>query len=97
MLTSQLVVTWPMILALLVAGQGGLALQGHGQARVPDHERAVGDPGLELLPGAFEEGEGVVVGGRAAYRYRLLPLVAPARSIRYWAWAAPTATLSKVT
>ena len=62
-LKSQLVVTWPMILALLVAGQGGLVLQGHGFAGVLDHEGAIGDLGLQHVPGAFEEQEGVVVGG----------------------------------
>ncbi len=52
-------------LAHLVAGQGRLVLQGYRFAGVLDHEGAIGDLGLQHVPGAFEEQEGVVVGGRA--------------------------------
>ncbi len=52
-------------LAHLVAGQGGLVLQGNRFAGVLDDEGAIGDLGLQDIPGAFEEQEGVVVGGSA--------------------------------
>ncbi len=51
-------------LAHLFAGQFGLVLQGHRLAGVDDVEGAVGDLGLQHVPGAFEEQEGVVVRGR---------------------------------
>ena len=65
MLKSQFVVTWPMILAMLVTGQLSLVLQGSGFAGILDDEGAVGDLRLQDLPGAFEEQEGIVVGGCA--------------------------------
>ena len=61
-------------LGLFVAGQRGLVLQRHGLARVLDHEGAVGDLGLQLVPGAFEEEEGVVVGGRAGVQVQVVAL-----------------------
>ena len=52
-------------LGFFVAGQGGLVLEGNSFAGVLDDEGAVGDLGLQNSPGAFEEQEGVVVGGSA--------------------------------
>ena len=49
---------------MLVAGQFRLVLQGNRFAGVLDDEGAVGDLGLQDIPGAFEEQEGVVVGSR---------------------------------
>ena len=61
-------------LGLFVTGQRGLVLEGHGFAGVLDHEGAVGDLGLDLLPGALEEDEGVVVGGRAGIEIQRVAL-----------------------
>ena len=61
-------------LGLFVAGQRGLVLEGDGFAGVLDDEGAVGDLGLDLLPGAFEEDEGVVVGGGAGIEIQRVAL-----------------------
>ncbi len=52
-------------LAHLVAGQACLVLQGNRLAGVLDDECAVGDLGLQDVPGTLEEQEGIVVGCRA--------------------------------
>ena len=52
-------------LAHLVAGQFSLVLQANRFAGVLDDEGAISDLGLQHVPGAFEEQEGVVVGGSA--------------------------------
>ena len=44
-----------------VAGQSGLFLQGNRFAGVLDDEGAISDLGLQDVPGAFEEEEGVVI------------------------------------
>ena len=53
---------WPISSRVSV----GLVLQAYRFARVLDDEGAVGDLGLQHVPGALEEQEGVVVGGRAS-------------------------------
>ena len=50
---------------LFVAGQGRLVLESHSFGGVRDDEGAVSDLGLEDIPSAFEEEEGVVVGSCA--------------------------------
>jgi len=70
------VVTWPMIFASFLAGEGLLALEGNGFAGVLNHERAVSDLGLDHAPGALEEDERVVVGGSACIDVQVKPLAA---------------------
>ena len=55
---------------LFVAGQSSFVLEGNSFGRVGDDESAIGDLGLENIPGAFEEEEGIVVGGSAGIQIK---------------------------
>ena len=85
-------------LGLLVTRQRGLVLQRHGFAGVLDHERAIGDLGLDGFPGALEEQEGVVVGGGTGIQVQRVALGRTGLLDQELApGSEPTATLSKVT